>query len=147
MIVIHVIITVRNEVAKVMFLHVCVCPQWGDLGRCPPPGIRCTPQDQVHPPGLGAPPGPGTPPGTRYTPRDQVHPPGPGTPPRDQVHPLGPGTPPGTRYTTPADGYYCERYASYWNEFLLQMCITDYITYCSFTFINSHSVTLRHNVV
>ena len=65
------LVTVRNEVAKVMFLQACVCPQGGEyLTRYTPP------VDQVHPP------------------VDQVH-----TPPWDQVHPLGPGTPPGTRYT------------------------------------------------
>ena len=62
---------------------------------------RYTPQDRVHPPGPGTPPGmrhtplgPGTPrpPGTRYTPQIRYTP-------QDQVHPLGPGTPPGTRYT------------------------------------------------
>ena len=53
------LVTVRNKVAKVMFLRACVCPQ--EVGGVP---------DQVHPPG------PGTPPGTRYTPS-----PRPGTPP------------------------------------------------------------------
>ena len=91
-----IIFTVRNEVAKVMFLHVCVCPQRGSTWAS-------TPRDQVHPPGPGTshrtryttyPPGTRcTHPGTRYTP------PWPGTP-RDQVHPPGPGTPPPwTRYT------------------------------------------------
>ena len=102
----------QAKFAKVMFLHVSVCPQGGGgstwaatpLGTryAPqagtPPQTRYTPWDQVHRPR------PGTPPGTRYTPRtrytlrtrytpwtryttlDQVHPPGPDTPP-DQVHP------------------------------------------------------------
>ena len=65
----NILVTVRNEVAKVMFLHLSVCPRGGVPGQVPPP-------DQVHPPG------------TRYTPQDQVHP-------RDQVHPPGPGTPQG----------------------------------------------------
>ena len=119
-----VLITVRNEVEKVMFLHMCVCPQRREyLGRCPP--------DQVHPPGTRYIPGtrytprpgtpPGTPPRTRYTLRGQGTPPrpgtrytptGPGTTPQDQVHPLGPGTPPS------GDGYCCGWYASYWNAFL-----------------------------
>ena len=73
------IITVHNEVVKVMFLQVCVCPQGGI-------------PHQVHPPG------PGTPPRTRNTPPDQVHPPTQYSP-WDQVHPPEPGTPPGTRYT------------------------------------------------
>ena len=56
------IFTVRNEVAKVMFLQVCVCPQGGV-------------PDQVHPPqDPGTPPGPGTPP-RQVHPPDQVHPP------------------------------------------------------------------------
>ena len=118
-----IIFTVRNEVAKVMFLHVCVCPRGEYLGRYPP-GTRCTPR-------------------TKYTPQDQVHPTGPGTPPtpwdqvppsRDQVHyPPGPGTPlgPGTtprdqvhhppdQVHPPEDGYCCGRYASYWNAFLFE---------------------------
>ena len=74
------IFTVRNEVAKVMFLHVCVCPQGGEyLGRYPP-GTRYTPPGTRY-----------TPRGTRYTPWDQVHPPTRYTP---LVHSLGPGSPP-----------------------------------------------------
>ena len=74
----------QMKFAKVMFLHVSVCPRGGGkyLGRYPP-GTWYTP------------PGPGTPPG-RYPPPDQV-PPGQVNPPPqvhspDQVHP-GPGTP------------------------------------------------------
>ena len=113
-------ITGRNEVlAKVIFLHLFVILFTG--GAVP---------DQVHPPGPGTPPrtryppGPGTPPRTRYTPR-------PGTPPRDQVHPPRPGTlpqtryTPGTRYTPPAANSgirsTIDRYASYWNAFLLHV--------------------------
>ena len=52
----HTVITVRNEVAKVMFLQVSVCPQ-GDLPQCmlgyhhyhTPPGTRHTPRIR-HPP-------------------------------------------------------------------------------------------------
>ena len=94
-------ITVRNEVAKVMFLQACVCPTVGGStwpGTPPwdqvhPPGTRYTPLDQVQPPRTrythqpGAPPRPGYTPRTRYTPWT-------GTPPR-------PGTPPHTRYTPP----------------------------------------------
>ena len=106
------IFTICNEVVKVMFLHLSVCPQGGVPVQVPP-CYQLHPRDQVHPPG------------TRYTPpQDQVHPPGqvlpwtrcipprpgtkgPSTPPHDQVHPqpeasytpLGPGTPPRTRYT------------------------------------------------
>ena len=104
-------ITVRNEVAKVMFLQASVCPQGGGeyLTRHPlpqgpgtPPGTRYTPQTRYTP-------------RTRYTPLDQVHP----LPP-DQVHPPGPGTPPdpGTPPPRPRYGHCCGRYASYWNAFL-----------------------------
>ena len=74
------IFTVRNEVAKVMFLQACVCPQ-GE-------GEYLT---RYTPPGPDAPPGPGTPPRTRYTPPEPGTPPGPGTP------PPGPRTPPEIR--------------------------------------------------
>ena len=138
----YFLVTVRNKVAKVMFLHVCVCPQRGVPGQVPPkdqvhppPGTRYTPlgpgtpppwdqvhlpgpgtppQDQVHPPGLGTPPSrPGTPPETRYTPQDQVHPPGTKYTPRTRYIPRDQVHPP-----PPADGYCCGRYASYWNAFL-----------------------------
>ena len=93
------IFTVRNKVAKVMFLHVCVCPGGGGVpGQVPPSW------DQVHP--LG----PGT------SPRDQIHPLGPGTPPVDQVHR------PGTRYTPPGPG----APAADWNAFLFNnQCMQD----------------------
>ena len=80
------LITVRNEVAKVMFLHRSVCPQ-GGLPQCMlryhPPGPGTPLRDQAAPP-----PGPGTLP-------DQAHPPGPGTPSEqtataaDGTHPTG----------------------------------------------------------
>ena len=108
------LVTVRNEVAKVMFLHLSVSHSVhrGEyLGRYPPgPGTpplpwarytttprpvttpgRYTPW-QVHSPRPGTPPQASTPPGTRYTPAgtplQQVHPPTPRTTytPR-QVHP------------------------------------------------------------
>ena len=49
------LVTVRNEVAKVMFLHLCVCPQRGCLPQCmrgyhPPPGSRHPPQSRPPPP-------------------------------------------------------------------------------------------------
>ena len=46
-----------------MFLQASVCPQGGVPDQVHPP------RDQVHPPG------PGAPPGTRCTPQGQVHPP------------------------------------------------------------------------
>ena len=88
------IFTICNEVVKVMFLHLSVCPQGEYLCRYPlgpgtPPRTRYTPL------------GPGTPlPRTRYTPLGRYSP-GPGAFPQDQVHPhpLGPSTSPMTRYT------------------------------------------------
>ena len=68
-------ITGRNEVAKVMFLHLSVCPRGGSAS--------------VH---AGI-PSRSRPPGTRPPPPEQTPSP-------------------------PADGYGCERYASYWNAFL-----------------------------
>ena len=112
---VELVVTVRNEVAKIMFLHLSfshsVHRGEGEyLGRYPPgPGTppgqgRYTPRQVHHPPEPGTPRA-GTPPGQgRYTPWDQVHP-------QDQVHPPG-------RYTPPADGYCCGRYVSYWNAFL-----------------------------
>ena len=78
------IITVRNEVVKVMFLHLSVCPQ-GGLPRC---------MMGYHP----YPPHPG----------EQTYLPRAGTP-ADQA--------------PPNNGYCCERYASYWNAFLLTVCL------------------------
>ena len=92
-------ITVRNEVAKVMFLQLSVCPQGGVcLSACwdtTPPGTRHPPGSRHTHPGISPP-----------LPQSR-HPPGPGPPPpREQTPPTG------------ADGYRCGRYASYWNAFL-----------------------------
>ena len=87
------LVTVRNEVAKVMFLHLSVCPQGVCLSACwdtTPPGAGTPPPEQ-------APKGAGTPTRAGPTPQEQ--------PPREQAPP-------------PADGYCCGRYASYWNAFL-----------------------------
>ena len=46
------LITVRNEVAKVMFLHLSVCPQGRDLPQCMlgyPPEEQAPPRDQDPP--------------------------------------------------------------------------------------------------
>ena len=99
------IVTVRNEVAKVMFLHlsvshsvhrsVCTCSQWGVPAHIPPES-RYTPPGRYTPPTqAGTPPWQVHPPG-RYTPQActpprQVHPPGRYTP--RQVPPLRAGTP------------------------------------------------------
>ena len=84
------IITVRNEVAKVMFLQACVCLQGGVPDQVHTPG-------QVHTSQAGTPPTRyirrQVPPWTRYIPPDQVH------TPQTRYTPPGPGTPPGTRYT------------------------------------------------
>ena len=112
------IITARDEVAKVMFLHLCVCTRGeGEyLGRYPPGGYP----RQVHTPGRYPLPGRCPPAGT---PIGKYIPPA-GTP-SGQVHPLGRYTHPPSRYTpgryTPTtDGYCCRWYASYWNAFLLK---------------------------
>ena len=82
----QMVITIRNEVAKVMFLQASVCPE----GGVPVPlEEQVHPPDQVHPKTRYIPLGPGTPPRTRYTPlRDRY------IPPWDQVHPPVPGTSP-----------------------------------------------------
>ena len=105
------IITVRNDIAKVMFLQACVCPEGGLSasvhGGIPPPGSRHPPGADNLPPGadpLGAAtPQKQTPP-QRDTPRSRH-------PARSRHHPPGADTP--TR-----DGHCCGRYASYWNAFL-----------------------------
>ena len=97
------LVTFLNEVAKVMFLHVSVCPQGGGAWACTPSvtryplrdqvhplGTRYTLWDQVHPPMTRNTPWDQVHLPTRYTPRDQVHP-------WDQLHPPGPGTPPRRR--------------------------------------------------
>ena len=95
-----VVITVRNEVAKVMFLHLSVSHSVHRgvcLNAC---------WDTTHP----LPPLPPTPvlPGTR-------HPPGPGPSPWDQA--------------PPADSYCCGWYASYWNAFLFKIKSTKIVFY------------------
>ena len=84
------IFTVRNEVAKVMFLQASVCPQGGVSisvhARIPLPPGADIPQEQTPPP-------------------EQ-------TPPRSR-HPRSRHPPPPQR-----DGHCCGRYASYWNAFL-----------------------------
>ena len=79
----------QTKFAKVMFLHMSVCPQGEYLGRYTPwAGIH--PPGQVHPPGR-------YPPGQVHTPLARYTPPWPGTSP-GQVHPWA-GTPLG-RYTS-----------------------------------------------
>ena len=91
------IITGRNEVvAKVMFLHVCVCPQGGRVSASVHAGMTDPPEPGRHPPRPGrAPPGPGRPPRPGRTPPDQAEPPRTRqNPPRPGRHPPGPGRPP-----------------------------------------------------
>ena len=102
------IITVRNEVAKVMFIQACVCPQ----------GRGCLPQCMLGYPPLEqtSPWGADTPSGSRHpreqTPLEQTAPPEQTRPP-SQLDP-----PPRSRHPPPRDGHCCGRYASYWNAFL-----------------------------
>ena len=98
-----ILVTVRNEVAKVMFLHLFVCPQ-GGLPQCML-GYQPSPREQT-PPGADTPPRADTPPGAD-TP-----------PPWGSRHPPSVDTPREQAPTPPADGYCCGRYASYWNAFL-----------------------------
>ena len=110
------IFTVRNEVAKVMFLHLSVCPQ-GGLPQC-----RDTPRADTPPPEQ-TPPRAGTPweqtPWEQKPPKEQAP-----LSPREQAPPLPEQAPPWSRHPPPrdrhppaADGYCCGRYASYWNAF------------------------------
>ena len=99
------IITVRNEVAKVMFLQVSVCPQGGVVRGVPGPRGSVSSRGVPGPGGclipggvcFGSVPGHGGVPG----PRGLV-----------SQHALR-QTPPGR------NGYCCIQYASYWNAFLL----------------------------
>ena len=102
------IFTIRKRsCGKIMFSQSCVkrgmypSKHWG---RHPPAG---TPPRQVHPP-----------PPDRYP--QQVHPPGRYTP--WQVHPSGRYTP---QAGTPHDSHCSERYASYWNAFLLLFMVQN----------------------
>ena len=98
-----ILVTGHNEVvAKVMFLQVCVCPQGGG----------CLPQCML---GYQTPLGPGRPPSphqaaprTRQTPQTRHTPPGPGRPPREADCSI-----------RSMSGWY----ASYWNAFLLILCV------------------------
>ena len=100
------IFTVRNEVAKVMFLHLSVILFTG----------RGLPQCMLgyHPLGAGT-PRTRHPPGSRHPPRADTPP---TRHPAGSRYPLGTGTP--LEQTPPwsRDGYCCGRYASYWNAFL-----------------------------
>ena len=101
------VITVRNEVAKVMFLQACVCPHGGCLPQCM---LGYHPPEQTPPP-----PPPGADPSRADTPREQ-------TPPRSR-HPPGADNPGAD--TPPRDDHCCGRYAPYWNPFLFNCAITS----------------------
>ena len=125
--------TVRNEVAKVMFLHVSVILSTGGLPHCmlgyhPPPQDQAPPQEQT--PTLRE----QTPPWEQTTPWEEIptrsrpptrRPPRKKTP-QEQIPP-GADTPqsrhPPQEQTPPRDGHCCGWYASYWNAFLLSMCV------------------------
>ena len=89
------IITVLNEVAKVMFLHLSVILFTGGGSASVHVGTMCPPGPGTHPPG------PYAPPGTMH-PLDQAHPP-------DQAPPWD-HAPPRTRHTLPQD------YAPPWDQ-------------------------------
>ena len=113
------IFTVRNEVAKDMFLQACVCPHGGGSASVhagiPHPPEKTPPREQTHPPEAD-------PPGNRHPPRSRhPHPQSRHTPqsrPPQGAHTPGSRHPPGAD-TPLRDGHCCGRYASYWNAFLL----------------------------
>ena len=89
-------ITVRNEVAKVMFLQASVCPQGGGWGVCLSACWDTTPPGADTPP-----PGADTPPPGADTPPEQTHPyPRADTPlPQSRHTPTPEQTPPQSRHT------------------------------------------------
>ena len=97
------IFTVRNKVAKVMFLQASVCPQRGGGG-----GVCLSACWDTTPPRS-------RPPRSRH-PLEQTPPPPRADTPQSR-HPLGVDTPP-QEQTRPRYGHCCGRYASYWNAFL-----------------------------
>ena len=108
----YILVTFRNEVAKVMFLQVCVCP-WGGLPQCM---LRYRPEQAPPPRDQGGlPQCMQAPPRSRHSPEQA--PPSAGTP-LEQAPPWD-QTPPDK--TPPADSYCCGWYASYWNAFLLHI--------------------------
>ena len=125
------IFTVRNEVAKVMFLHLCVCPQGGmpglgdggsGRGRWPGPGGGCLVPGGPGPGGawsqgrylvLGVP-------GLRGVPALR----GPG--PWGVLGPGGVLSQHALRQTPPPPSYCCGRYVSYWNAFLYEFFSTQF---------------------
>ena len=114
------VMTVRNEVAKVMFLHLSVILFTG--------GVCLSACWDTTPPGPGTPdPQEQTPPGTRHplragTPREQAHPLAAGTPPPPA--PPGQAPPPGADLH--GDGYCCLRCASYRNALLFYLLISQH---------------------
>ena len=148
------IITVRNEVAKVMFLQASACPGGGGVGgevclsACwdttppeqTPPGSRHPPREQTppwsrHPPRADTPPKSRHPqsrhPQSRHThPREQTPPPpGADTAPRGADTPLPGSRPPGADSPPPRYSHCCGRYASYWNAFLFLAKLTSRLAY------------------
>ena len=120
-------------------------------GTSPPDQVHTPPQDQV-PPQAGTPPDQVHPPWTRYTPHTRYtppgrYPPGPGTCPRDQVHPPGPGIPLDQVHPPGAANSGIRstigRYASYWNAFLLGICLRKTLI-CKHASINKKRKFLRN---
>ena len=109
--------TVRNEVAKVMFLQASVCPQ-GGRGV----GVSASVDAGIpHPLGADTPPRADTPQGAD-TPQEQTPPradtPPEQTPSQEQTPPPREQTPPGADTPPPRYDHCCGRYASYWNASL-----------------------------
>ena len=112
------IITVCNEVAKVMFSQACVCPQ----GGVPGPGGGVCSQGGLLP--GGSPPGDAWSQGGAWS--WGVSAPG-GYLFRGMSVPRGVGISACTEADPPGrDGYCCGRYASYWNAFLLMIFLVKH---------------------
>ena len=110
------VFTVRNEIAKVMFLQASVCPRGWGVGVSasvhawiPPPSGRPS-REQTHLPVSRHPPGSRHP--LEHTPPEQT--------PQRSRHP------PGADISPRRDGHCCGRYASYWNAFLLLFSLCDW---------------------
>ena len=106
------IFTIRNEVAKVMFLHLSVSHSVHNGGLVSHHALRQSPSG-TESPGRRHPSGLDTPPGTDTTPPGSRH----------HLLPQSRHPPPG------GDGYCCGRYASYWNAFLLQLTLLFWVRY------------------
>ena len=117
-------IAVRNEVAKVMFLQVCVCLQGGGIPACLVGGIPACLAASLQ--------------GGWYPSVPCSRSPG-GACSQGGCLLLGGACSRGEETPCPADSYCCGRYASYWNAFLLWVYLpklllfakTQNLTVCS----------------